>query len=512
MTGSRPRAFARAAAVLASAAACLAAAPPAVADLRVGIATDEVGATADPSAAFATMNDIGLKVHRFSIHWDPAAPMSIPYRGVVDRVLFEAHSRGIGVVFTVTGARAAHLSTPENRAAFAEFLKHLARAYPQVRDFAVGNEPNVPAFWQPQFGADDTPLAGAGYTDLLARAYDALKSVDPNIGVTGANLTARGNDDPDAPTNASRSPVQFVADMGAAYRGMARNAPLMDDFGYHPYPPSPRDPALKKYDWPNAGVADLDRIKQAFFDAFHGTAQRTFEEGLGMALDEIGWQVEVPGSHAGWYHNAENTKVIDEATQAQIYAELIGYLSCDVSVRRLLFYLLTDERDLKRWQSGLLRADGSRRPSYDAVNQTLAASGGRCAGEPRVFRHATDVVGARPLFNTKPKNVRTTAHNFQATADEDARYRAAIFRVASPKGPSPGEMTSIRRLASSGGAPGTAVATAAGTVSAKAFPLVRFPARRLKPGHYVYALELKADLNAERVSFFVSKPFRVIGN
>ena len=35
--------------------------------------------------------------------------------------------------------------------AFGAWLAQLAQQYPQVRQFVVGNEPNQPAFWRPQF-------------------------------------------------------------------------------------------------------------------------------------------------------------------------------------------------------------------------------------------------------------------------------------------------------------------------------------------------------------------------
>ena len=53
----------------------------------------------------------------------------------------------------------------------------------------------------------------------------------------------------------------------------------MDELAYHPYPDRDRDPLMKGYRWPNAGVPNLGRIKQAFWDAFGGTAQPLFPEG-----------------------------------------------------------------------------------------------------------------------------------------------------------------------------------------------------------------------------------------
>ena len=53
----------------------------------------------------------------------------------------------------------------------------------------------------------------------------------------------------------------------------------------------------------------------------------------------------------------------------------------------LSFFHLIDETDLDRWQSGLERADGSHRPSYDAVKQTIAQTHGNCPTTPVSWRH-----------------------------------------------------------------------------------------------------------------------------
>ena len=75
-------------------------------------------------------------------------------------------------------------------------------------------------------------------------------------------------------TNPSHSPVRFIAEMGAAYRASGRRTPLFDEYDMHPYPPNVNtDAYTKKSQWPNAGAANLDRIKQALWDAFHGTGQ-----------------------------------------------------------------------------------------------------------------------------------------------------------------------------------------------------------------------------------------------
>ena len=65
-----------------------------------------------------------------------------------------------------------------------------------MREFVVGNEPNQPRFWQPQFTSAGRGASARSYAALLARSYDALKAVGPEIKVIGLGLSGRGNDVP----------------------------------------------------------------------------------------------------------------------------------------------------------------------------------------------------------------------------------------------------------------------------------------------------------------------------
>jgi hypothetical protein len=475
--------------------------------LAVGIASDEPYVTNDGgSSYYGALRDMGMTVSRLVVVWDPANPMAIHDRAQLDRLINAARGYGITPFFNVTQSRPWVFSSAENRALFASFLQMLARTYPQVTDYTIGNEPNVTYFWRPQFNEDDSPRAPTDFVDLLARAYDALKAVNPNIVVAAGGLDARGNDDPDAKSNISNSPVRFIKYMGEVYRASGRNRPLFDEVSFHPYPASARDALTKSYAWPNAGIADLDRLKQAYWDAFHGTAQPTFEDGLRFNLDETGWQSAAPPSSATAYNSSEINETIDEATQAQIYGEMIRYLACDPSVENVLVYRLIDEPDLKRWQSGVIRADGSRKPAYDAIKETIAQTGGRCGGQVRGFQHRSDVEGANATFQLGPKPARATAFRFTVTAEENAKFDARIIRVSAKTGLSRSQRTALSvsfPLASA------AVAADTGNVQARWAPVVQFPAKRLKPGWYVYAVKLVSEANPDRASTFVSGPFRV---
>jgi hypothetical protein len=477
-------------ALICSLAASLLLAGNASADLQIGVA-DDLGIHADHSAwFFDSLGELGMQENRVSVPFDASAPTVIQNQVALDLYVPLATLRGVRVVFSVAPAKArAMADNPDAARQYAEYVAHLARTYPTVKDFIVGNEPNQPRFFQPQFNAAGQNVSAAAYYTMLAAAYDALKGVDPAIRVIGLGLSPRGNDQPNAANNVSTSPVRFLNALGKAYRRSGRSKPIMDELAFHPYPDQDRDSLMKGYRWPNAGVPNLGRIKQAFWDAFHGTGQPTFGEGRGRGsmtfrLDELGWQVDVVTAATAAYHGRENVRPTDEGAQARIYGDAIRYLACDASVRSILFFLLRDEADLDRWQAGLVRADGSRRPSFDAVKAAFTQTGGRCSGPARSWRHSNAVEGARVSF---PKDrvlpARRLTLAMVANADEDAVVDASLYR---------GTRRVLRQRSS---------------LKAYRSRIVRF-STRFRPGRYTFRVTLRAAMNPARSKRF-SAPLRI---
>jgi hypothetical protein len=472
--------------------------------------SEDRGKDADASVFFATLGDVGLAQNRVSILWDPAQPDVISAKPGIEAWLPLAQTAGVRVVFAVTSMRPGDFtSSPDTVGHFAQFLQTLARTFPQVKDYVIGNEPNQPVFWLPQFSPRGKPVSAAAYATVLGKSYDALKAVDPTINVIGIGLSPRGNDNPKARNNISRSPVRFLHDLGVAYRASHRQQPLMDALSYHPYPLRNTDPPRVGYVWPNAGLSNLGRIKQAVWDAFNGTPQptfaetgkRTFSVPLRLELDEIGWQVGVDASLAGLYFGTETAPTIDEATQALYYVDAITTAECDPAISSLSFFLLLDEPNLARWQSGIERLDGSHRPSYDAVKQMLEQTHGSCQGVPARWKHTAKVVSPVVSWG-KLRGVRSTKNrrwNFSAGAGEEAMFQAGIFKAGTSKS------AIARRLQR--GRPKPVLATK-GTIKAKK-RLMHFAARRLKAGKYVVAIRMQSTMNPARVSVLVSRPFQV---
>jgi len=485
--------------------------------------THPVGMADDGAKFFGLMNDVGMNEDRITVLWNAARPTHIERQAALARTVRQAKAHGIELVFAVYPERAAALSTYPNAASqFVTFLQIVANAFPEVTTFVVGNEFNQPKFYQPQFGSNCKSASGETYMRLLTRGYDALKAVNPHITVI-SSVSPRGNDDCKARSNVSTSPVRFVRDMGNAYRALARNRPAFDEFGIHLYPNQPTDSIEKGYQWPKVGASNLDRLKQALWDAFNGTAQPVpdwqppafgYGQGAGALqpvkiwAGEVGWQVKPVGGYGNPYFGRENVQVTTEERQAQIYADLVRIMNCDASVDAMLLYGLVDEPDLDRFQAGLLRADWTPRASYSSVKQAIARAKSGCQGQPVQWRHSDTVLGAGVDFGKlRVQSLRQRWWGFSATAKEDAGYSAGIFQVRGRALTETGREAIVRALSGKGGA--KAALSERNTIKAYWAPIVRFPAKALHRGNYVYGIRISAAMNPERTRAFVSRVFQV---
>jgi hypothetical protein len=476
--------------------------------LDVGV-TEDAGKADGGASFFAVLAGAGLTVNRVSIPWSPKDPMGLDLKTELDLWMPQAQLAGTRIVFAVAPQNARDLTaSPSAKTEFVAFVRKLAETYPAVKDYVIGNEPNQPRFWLPQFTPTGKPLSAASYMPVLAKSYDALKAVDPTINVIGVGLSPRGNDRPAARNNVSRSPIRFLRDLGLAYRASKRKKPLMDELAFHPYPARNEDAPGVGYAWPNAGLPNLDRVKQAVWDAFNGTRQPTVAERgnrsakpLKLDLDEVGWQVEIAPELVPMYHGVETNGTVDEDTQARYYSQIINMAACDPSVRMLSFFHLMDEYDLDRWQSGLVRADGTHRPAYEAVKQTLAATHGECPGTLKSWRHVTKVVKPYVRWGNLRKIRRASNKRWSlvAGAGEEAKFRVGIFKAGSKKAALTRAITRGRPKALLG---------ATGMIKAKK-RVVYLPSRKLKPGRYVYVIRMVSTMNPKRSSVFFSTPFRV---
>jgi hypothetical protein len=459
--------------------------------------------------------DIGYQDLRLTVQWNEASPTDIPFQANIQAAIDCAKLANVRTILAVYPLHPTAIgSNVDAQAQFATFVSLVGQAFPDVTDFIVGNEPNVNRFWQPQYlrGED---AAAKDYEHTLAQSYDALKTVRPDATVWGPAVSSRGNDNANAVSNPSHSPVLFIKYMGDAYHASGRTTPIFDEFNFHPYPPiQDSDPFTKPFHWPQAGAANLDRIKQALWDAFNGTGQPVPAEqaggraaqsarfggrGLPLNMDEAGEQTTTSG-HDAAYTAAENIAPIDPAVQGQRDVDLSQAAACDPDVNAVLFFLIIDESDRGGFQSGNLYADQAKKQSYTDLKNEFASAQGTCHGTTAAWVHTTQVIGAAAIFGgpgtdpgSQPSNKPAGISQLQTavTANEDATY------VATLQSSSAGRRTVSAR-----------VAAVTGAVQAYHRPLIKFTGA-IPNGTYTIQIALKAVTNPSRTSTLMSRPFTV---
>ena len=288
------------------------------------------------------------------------------------------------------------LQTPSSlldRKQFAQYTAALARSLPYVRDFIVGNEPNLNRFWMPQFeGGRDA--AAPAYEALLARTYDSLKAVSPSINVVGGALAPRGSDNGRSGRQ-THSPTTFLRDLGTAYRKSRRATPIMDALVIHPYGESSKTPPTALHPKSTSiSIADYPKLVKLLRDAFRGTAQRGAS--LPIIYGEYGVQTRIPFDKLGAYTNLSASTAgdaVSETMQAAYYKRAIQLAYCQPTVSGLLFFHVSDEPDLDRWQSGLFYADDTPKSGLAVVKTAAQAAQAGTLTCPK----------AKPKQKAKPK-------------------------------------------------------------------------------------------------------------
>jgi hypothetical protein len=360
------------------------------ANMYMGAAEDE-GRNADPQVAMTKMQlakAAGFDTIRISANWSPGQSAVPPDQlRALQSIAAAGVFLDIRIVATVMpfGSRATPL-TAAARNQFARFAADLVRRVPTIREYIVGNEPNLNRYWLPQFGPNGEDVAAAGYVQLLARTYDLMKAADPKVFINGGSVSPRGIDRPGTGRD-THSPTAFITDMGIAYRAMKRNKPIMDGFSFHPYGEnSSTPPTLVHTSGTSLGLSDYPKLVSLLGKAFNGTAQKGST--LPIVYDEYGVDSQIPMTKRSFYGGTEpaTTKPVSEGVQAAYYDEALKLAACQPTVRGFLIFHVTDETDYNRWQSGVYYADGTPKSSRALVKAAMSAvrAGAYECGEPPV--------------------------------------------------------------------------------------------------------------------------------
>lgn len=267
-----------------------------------------------------------------------------------DHVVDEAHERGIrilGIVtYTPAWARDAGCDSfacpPADPATFATFAGKLADRYAgRINAYEVWNEPNYAMFWP-------EPDAGR-YGALLQPTSKAIHAADPSARVLLGGLAAL-------------EPGPKAVDAARFLRGAcaAERCADIDAVAYHPYtfPRLATDDSEPSTTW--------QRMRSRYL-APNGLRPAMEEAGL----DDLPIWVTEYGAPTDGTSDADH---VSEKRQAEIAVSGLRAASSQSSVGGLFWYTW---RDLEEYGSnedhfGLRRADGTKKPAFDAISRALS--------------------------------------------------------------------------------------------------------------------------------------------
>jgi hypothetical protein len=267
-----------------------------------------------------------------------------------DNVVRAARRRGLAVLgtilYTPEWARAPGApanAPPSNPADFGAFAFRAAKHFrPRgVHSYEIWNEPNIAGFWAP--GPDP-----ARYTQLLVRAFRAIKRADPSAMVVSGGLSPHAGYG--VVDSQHMNPLTFLEQM---YADGARGS--MDAVGWHPY----NFPGgLRYHPW-----SSWSQMSQTTPSA------RSIMRANGDAKKQI-WATEwgaPTGASAG---------SVSEAGQAELVAAALAQFKAWRWEGPSFFYTLRDKGTNpgdREDNFGLVRRDWSQKPAYEAFRRVAVA-------------------------------------------------------------------------------------------------------------------------------------------
>jgi hypothetical protein len=284
----------------------------------------------------------GVDVVRVNVSWSQTEPRPGVYDWTrTDALLEGLHSRAIAPLVTLYGTpRWANGGLPQNWAprsstSFAAFARRIATRYPYVRLWTIWNEPNQRRWLRPT-----TPATYV--TKLLNPAYAAIHAVSPGSQVAGGVTAPRG-------ATGGVSPVDWID-------GMAKAHARLDAYAHNPYP-------LRRGETPTSGGCDhCTTITMATLPRLLVHVRKAFGTRTRIWLTEYGYQTNPPDRYLGVSYAAQALYMSEAALRA--------YEAPRVDI--LIHYLVQDEPDVARWQSGIFTASELPKPARQAFRFPLA--------------------------------------------------------------------------------------------------------------------------------------------
>ena len=332
--------------------------------LRLGFDDDHIKWMTKPDGFVAVQRELGAPFTRITIPWQRG---EVRLRPVVKTYLGRAAAAGRlhqKVVLAVYGDAADAPTNALGREQYCRYVRNAMALVPAMSAVVIWNEANTPRYWPPSAGA-------RAYEALLARCWDVLHAARQTVNVVDS-------------TASHYDPAAFIRGLGAAYRASGRQRPIVDTFGHNPYPEfAAEDPWAAHPTTRTIGEGDYDALMAAITAAFASTAQRVPSASWArLWYLEDGFQTVVPPFLSwldiGLYTGRENDRTVLPAfglrrSQSSQLRAAIFLAYCQPAVSAFFNFQLIDETRLVGWQSGLIYANGIRKPSFGSYREIAAA-------------------------------------------------------------------------------------------------------------------------------------------
>jgi hypothetical protein len=344
--------------------------------MKVGLVDTAQAFWGKPGDFYPLLSELRAQVLRVNLNWggrygaarsrprNPTDPRDRAYDWrLYDRIVLEAQRRGVEVAFTIFGTPpwanggSAPTRAPRDARRLQEFAYAAATRYsgrfrrsdgrelPAVKLWIAWNEPNLRLGLIPQYrrkGSRFVIQSAADYARICNAVYDGVhRTLLPERRVACGVTAPRGNDAPRS-AKPSVSPLRFL-------RALRNTGPVrFDAYAHQAYYGAP-------FETPSTRPRSRTAITLANVDVLVRELTRLYGPKR-LWITEYGYQTspEDPVFGVSWEQQARYlTEAFDRARRHP-------------RIDLMLWFLLRDEDRVEGWQSGLISAEGERKPAFEA--------------------------------------------------------------------------------------------------------------------------------------------------
>ncbi len=381
----------------------------AVAHMPVGFYDDpSFRWAADPTTNLAAAQKANASIIHVLANWSAIAPTkpknalngSDPayHLSDLDALVRSAQAYGMQVLLTIAetpkwanGGQTPNYP-PTNLSNLTSFSRMLAARYNgshvglgSVAYFSVWNEPNLQQFLTPQYEGNTIVSPGI-YAKLYMAAYKGIKLGNPKALVAAGETSNRGKQ---APSNGSDSvaPATFARLVSVANPKLP-----FDAWATHPYPSVYALGPNQKVAYPNVGFSTMDK--------FGASLQQWFHRFVPIWVTEYAEQTrpEAPPQVGGvtYSQQAADAKKALQLAAASPYIEMF------------IWFVFRDGGPTpagqlpSSWYSGFERANGTKKPGYNAFASAAKGINGGLADTVKYGKKFSVTVGVPSMAFSNP--------------------------------------------------------------------------------------------------------------